>query len=135
VNLNIKLKICFEKYIKSKKSKSLLSIESIPPDEASKVLMYLAEMIEDNSFFVYKEGSTKFNSELKIVTKANIINYLHSTYKVYSIDTLDFIMAGEYEVHDGKKEIRGVDIDASGKFEKYLIEISNKFGYEIREVN
>ena len=134
MNLNIKLRIFFEEYIKSKKAKTFRAIEGIPHDDASQVLMYLAEIMQDNVFFIYKEGSTKFNSELKIVLKANIINYLISGYKVYSIDTLDFIMVGEYEGHDGKEEIKGVDIDCSGKFEKYLIEISDNFGYKIREV-
>lgn len=134
MDLNIKLRMVFEEYLKSKKTNSFRVIEAIPINDASQVLMYLAKIIQDNAFFMYKEGSTKFNSELKIVQKSDVINYLNSGYKMYSIDTLDFIMVGEYEGHDGKEEIKGVDIDCSGKFEKYLIEISDNFGYKTKEI-
>ena len=131
MRLNMRLKMLFEDYIRSIEVSSYKSIEGIPCGDIGRVLEYFVDIIEDDILFIYKEGTTKFNSNLTVDKKESIVDFLRKNYKVYSIDSLDFILVGEYEGFDGKEEVRGFDIDCSGKFEDLLVIVSKEFDFPI----
>ena len=127
MKVNIKLKNDFVKYIRSKKS---FMISGMLPEKKDEIYKKIVSLLDKENYFVYREGSTKFNDKLMIVSKTDILNYLDRKYIIFDVETLDYMTAWIPEAYlpDGS-DGECIEIDANGVFEKILILLSEEFEF------
>jgi hypothetical protein len=133
VKINIKLKLLFTDYINTRDRKESFSVSGVNNNDKDELLRFVDELMNDDAYFVYKKGSTKFNDKLEVVLKKRILEYFNNNYIIYSIDTLDLLMIGEYSGFNKGESVEGIDIDATGKFKEIIQKISQKFKFDVDE--
>jgi hypothetical protein len=106
----------------------------VDSERKTEVCRFLIEGIEDEYLFSYREGSTKFNGELRIVDNASAVSNLENGCIIYSIDTLDFVMVGEYEGFGSEETGKALDIDACGKFEVPIMKLAEHLKLDVKRI-
>jgi len=125
MKVKAKLKQHIVKYIESLKYDETDSIAEVDIEEKFLVKLIL-DALHDDSYFVYQEGSTKFNDNLYLVKREDVTSFFDNRHIIYAIDSMDYLRVGEYSGHNGEEEVTGIDIDTSGKFNPIVDQIRKR---------
>lgn len=133
MKVNTKLKFLFVELINTKVSKKRFNIVEISYSERARLIKFIYDLMVDDAYFVFTEGSTKFNEKLEIILRSDIQKYFSNNYIIYSLNTLDYIRVGDYEGFNNGKSVEGIDVDVTGAFTSVVNEISKNFVFNIDE--
>lgn len=138
-SINISLKNTIMSYIRKREPEQeniVYNINGINPSKQQDVIDEILSCLDNKYYFVYKEGSTKFNDKLFIVSKDEIKSYLFEYgYMIFDPTSLSFMQTGHTDVYigDGNTIESVVDnqlyIDTDGVFDRLLLHIASKFEY------
>lgn len=130
IKVNIKLKNLFVEHIE-KETENIYSIAGIDPEYEKSVIDEIVSCMEEEHYFVYQKGSTKYNDKLIISSKEEINDFLKNGYVIYEPLSLSSISMGLYDIYtDTGVQDNKIEIEVNGKYEKILHQIALKFDFE-----